>query len=283
MSRAQYWVFTLNNYTEEEVIYYSNLVSKDEVAYVSFGREVGKEGTPHLQGHLELTKRLRFHQMKALLGPRAHFEVRQKSFERAQAYCEKDGDVSTFGERVSSGQGKRNDLSELAREIREGSAKRDLAVTYGKEFIKYRRGIDQYFDLFTRREFEIFHGPWKWNVELNSNFSFILWGAAGLGKTEYAKYLLPKALFVSHLDDLGLLNDDCEGIIFDDMSFNHLPRTSQIHLVDMDNDRSIHIRYKVALIPAHTIKVFLTNEIDGFIFDLRDEAIKRRVKVIKLN
>lgn len=170
----------------------------------------------------------------------------------------------------------------MAEQIREGGRKRELAVTFGKEFIKYRKGIDQYYDLFAVKRFEIFHGPFRWAHTISLDRATIFHGAAGIGKTEYAKYLLPNALFVSHLDDLGGFNEDYEGIIFDDMSFVHLPRTSQIHLVDMENDRSIHIRYKTAMIPAHTPKIFLTNEAHGMIFDLADAAIRRRVEVYHL-
>jgi len=72
-----------------------------------------------------------------------------------------------------------------------------------------------------------------------------------------------------------------EGIIFDDMNFNHIHREGQIQLVDNDIMRSIHCRYSVARIPAHTKKVFTTNVVEGGIFMLEDGAIKRRVKVLK--
>lgn len=283
MARASYWVWTLNNYTDEEVNLLSNLVeSHDDVAFLSFGREVGENGTPHLQGHLELHRRLRLNQVKSILGQRAHLEVRRGTFEEAQEYCQKDGDFETFGERVSKGPGKRTDLDRLAEAIRDGGSKRELAVTFGKEFIKYRKGIDQYYDLFACRRFQIFHGPFRWAHNISTDVSTIFWGNAGIGKTEYAKYLLPNALFVSHLDDLGGFNDQYDGIIFDDMCFTHLPRSSQIHLVDMENERSIHIRYKTATIPAHSKKIFLTNVNLGFIFDLADPAIARRVIVFHL-
>lgn len=283
MSRAKFWVFTLNNYTEEEVTFINNLVTNvPEVTYVSYGREVGESGTPHLQGHLELNKRLRFQQLKNLLFARIHLEVRKGTFEQAQEYVEKDGEVSTFGERTSKGSGARTDLDQLAEDIRSGGSKRELAETYGKEFIKYARGIDNYFQMFSTKRFEIFHGPFKWSHNFLFDRSVILWGNAGIGKTEYAKYLLPNALFVSHMDDLGTFNEDYDGIIFDDMSFVHLPRTSQIHILDIENDRSIHIRYKTAFIPRHTKKIFLTNEINGVIFDMNDQAILRRLEVHKL-
>jgi hypothetical protein len=283
--QAKYWVFTVNNPTDNDKLLLDNAVESQEfIAYVRYTLEVGDSGTPHFQGHLECSRKVRRNQLLSVL-PRAWMAVRKGSFEQAEEYCTKDDDGTnswSFGERVSKGQGKRSDLDSLALEIRNGGEKRELAETFGKEFIKYSKGIDGYFDLFSVKRFPVMHGPFPWNPELDWGKSQILWGEAGIGKTEYAKHLLPNALFASHLDDLGGYNCDYDGIIFDDMKFLHLPRTAQIHLVDIDNDRSVHIRYKVARIPAHTKKIFLTNETDGYIFDIHDAAIRRRVNVIKL-
>lgn len=123
------------------------------------------------------------------------------------------------------------------------------------------------------------HSSFPWNLEL-SDSSMIIWGDAGIGKTEYAKFLLGESLMVSHIDDLANFNPEFHnGIIFDDMDFKHFPRTSQIHLLDWDNDRSIHIRYQTAFIPKNTKKIFTTNEFNGSIFNLEDGAIRRRVRI----
>jgi len=56
-----YWnyTFTLNNYTQLEVVFIENLVESnpDDVGYICFGFEEGENGTPHLQGYLELKKK----------------------------------------------------------------------------------------------------------------------------------------------------------------------------------------------------------------------------------
>lgn len=283
-SGARYWCFTLNNYSPEDECLLANLCSSNpDFAYVGYGREQAQSGTRHLQGFFELRKRVRCSVLKAHLGARFHLEVRKGSFEQNVEYCSKEGDFQSWGERVSVGQGKRSDLDAVARDLRSGSRILDVASEHPSAFIRYSRGIREYARLFQRRTFESFNGPFYWNVVLADSASTILWGAAGIGKTEYAKYLLPNALFVTHLDDLTLLVDgDYDGIIFDDMCFTHLPRTSQIHLLDCDNDRSIHVRYATALIRARTKKVFLTNVVDGFIFDLLDPAIARRANVVHL-
>lgn len=69
-----------------------------------------------------------------------------------------------------------------------------------------------------------------------------------------------------------------KSIIFDDVDFNHYPRTAQIHLCDFDNARDIHVRYGTAHIPAGIAKVFTCNE-----WPLSsDPAVMRRVKRINV-
>jgi len=106
--------------------------------------------------------------------------------------------------------------------------------------------------------------------------SLVLHGPAGCGKTNWAKIHCKKpALFVTHLDRLKDFDPTYhQSIIFDDLSFSHLPRTSQIHLVDRENPRDIHIRYKIINIPARVQKIFTCNEIP---FTRHDEAINRRI------
>lgn len=111
--------------------------------------------------------------------------------------------------------------------------------------------------------------------------SLVIYGESGCGKSNWAKWHMPlPSLFVSHLDVLREFNPSQHvSIIFDDMSFTHMPRESQIHLVDVFDPRAIHCRYRVANIPAGVPKVFTANK---RIF-LDDPAINRRIHVVKVN
>jgi len=124
-----------------------------------------------------------------------------------------------------------------------------------------------------------YFGPWRWPM-LENIQSVVLIGPSNIGKTQYAKAHFNNPLFVSHKDRLRDFEPGThDGIIFDDMDFNHYPRTAQIHLTDWDEDRDLDARYMCAKIPANTRKIFTCNTM---CVDNRDEAIARRITVINL-
>lgn len=114
------------------------------------------------------------------------------------------------------------------------------------------------------------------NLQLPSNMtSTVLVGPSGCGKTTWAMLQAPKpALLVTHLDQLHARSDDIQSIIFDDMAFSHMPRESQIHLVDRYVTRAIHCRYKPAIVPAGIVKIFTANK---YPFTDNEPAIARRL------
>lgn len=111
------WCFTLNNYTEAEVC-----VIKDyDFKYLIFGKEIGKKGTPHLQGYFELKVKMRLGGVKTVPGmARAHLEPAGGSSHENDDYCEKDGDYFTKGVRGVASQGARNDLKHMKAAFQEG-------------------------------------------------------------------------------------------------------------------------------------------------------------------
>lgn len=95
--RARSFCFTLNNYTIEDI----NAIYEWECKYCVVGKEVGENGTPHLQGYVVFDNARSLEQLKKL-APRAHWEIARGTFEQNFEYCTKDGDWREKGERPLS-------------------------------------------------------------------------------------------------------------------------------------------------------------------------------------
>lgn len=87
MSGAKNWVFTLNNYSQTDEIKLDTMFDHGHFQYLCYGREIGESETPHLQGFVQLKKKLRMAQVKALIGGRAHLEVARGHPRFASDYC----------------------------------------------------------------------------------------------------------------------------------------------------------------------------------------------------
>ena len=86
------WCFTINNWTDEDKTQLLAL----PYTYLLFGEEVGAEGTPHLQGYVQLKTRVRLGSLSKLL-PRASLRNALGSAEQNDAYCKKDGTYTELG------------------------------------------------------------------------------------------------------------------------------------------------------------------------------------------
>lgn len=168
--RSQYFCYTLNNYTEDELERLRDLGPNDGVLYHVHGREISPSGTPHLQGYIEFNKRLRLNQAKRLLGDRIHLESRRGTPSEARNYCIKDGDYWEKGDISTVSQGTRTDLQGAADAVLSGKRTREVAKEFPTTFIKYSRGL-----LALRRQCQESR-TWKPDVR-------VYWGAPGTGKT----------------------------------------------------------------------------------------------------
>ena len=87
--RAARWVFTINNYTSDDL---AKCMAVNEPYFIVFGREVGAQGTPHIQGYIERNDevRMRRSQLERLLGGRAYLSPARGDTVQATGYCVKD-------------------------------------------------------------------------------------------------------------------------------------------------------------------------------------------------
>lgn len=91
MNPAKRWCFTLNNYSEEE---YENIkkICGSGGSYI-IGKEVGEQGTPHLQGYFESNTKIRAIQHFNMNN--IHFEVAKGNRDDNIKYCSKEGKYET--------------------------------------------------------------------------------------------------------------------------------------------------------------------------------------------
>lgn len=197
MKVARNFTFTINNYDEAELVSLRASLSKEEVRYAIFGYEVGKSGTPHLQGYLSLKKPLSPQGAKRdYLVATAHIEVAKASEHKNREYCSKDGKIEEFGR--TSQQGRRTDLTDFQEAVKSGilDPKR-LREEFPDVCAKYPRFVADYIrDQIPDPEIPA-HALSDWQQELNQKLIhepddrkviFVVDKVGNKGKSWFAKY-----------------------------------------------------------------------------------------------
>lgn len=106
---AKHYVFTLNNWTADELDHIAQFVDLLGATYCIVGRERGENDTPHLQGFISFDRRRTFAFVRDAFRGRAHVEVKRGTVSQAIAYCKKDGDYDEWGNPPDE-QGHRSDI-----------------------------------------------------------------------------------------------------------------------------------------------------------------------------
>ena len=167
-NRTRNYCYTLNNYTNEEY----DTILKLKCKYNIIGKEVGENGTPHLQGFIIFNNAKNFNATKKLFGERAHIEASKGTPYSNFRYCSKDGNYVETGDRPEKvGQGKRTDLKEIKDSVSSGSTIKKLLdddMIVNHQQLKYAESLEKYYE--GRR-------TWKPIVEW-------YWGSTGTGKTK---------------------------------------------------------------------------------------------------
>lgn len=170
MSKFRNWVFTINNWVDEDCLRLGKVVCK----YLIGGFEVGEKGTPHIQGYVEFENPICLNGVKKRICPKGHFESRKGSAEQAIKYCKKDGNWFEVGDFEAKTPGKRSDLERVAELVKNGKSIAEIAEECSEAYIKYSRGIEKMKLIVDR--------PPKWrDVKVS-----VYIGDSGTGKTRKA-------------------------------------------------------------------------------------------------
>jgi len=205
------WCFTLNNWTETDIHFLANVTN---VSYLVYGKEVGENGTPHLQGYVELSAKTRFSTMKHKWGDKYHFEMRRGTQLQASLYCMKDQDYKERG--MPRKQGERVDLDVTRR----------LATEYGMRAVTLTANLQQI--KVAEKFLEYNEEPRAWETEI-----IWLYGASGAGKSRLARELCGDDLYTKNTNNKWFSGYDAhEYVILDDFRDSWMPLTDLLSLCD---------------------------------------------------
>lgn len=259
--------------------------SKASCKYVLVAREKHEDGAYHLHACVEF-RTIQRHGVAWLDFQGKHPNKQDpRKWEACKQYCKKDGEfIETEAEAEVSMDVDGIDLSQVCQGFDEEEAwmshcvNSKIGYQYATWFWNRIHG-DMSTILGDEHEGKICDA--LKNFDYGFTKTLVLKGASGTGKTTWAKINAPKpALFVTHVDELKSFRTGYhKSIIFDDVDFNHYPRTSQIAIVDYENPRQIHCRHAVARIPAGIAKIFTCNVEP---INVLDEAIRRRIRVVNI-
>lgn len=93
ISPARHWCLTWNNYPDNWLETFRKFQSSKIQKYV-LGREIGKEGTPHIQGYICFVKKCR---PKEVITTNEIHWAKTRNIRDSIIYCAKDGDYEIFG------------------------------------------------------------------------------------------------------------------------------------------------------------------------------------------
>ncbi|UOK21050.1 replication associated protein [Chifec virus UA13_72] len=274
------------------------------VKFICCGLECTTEDRLHWQGYIEFVNAVTFKGAKgALQSLSVHLEPRRGSKMQAIAYCKKQDSAIQHedgsGDKVYFEWGdaddnsrdavfdralNKNTLSEALSEIESG-APRDYCLWRDK----LRANLLHHFNRKNRnpREPKAYAINFRHEV-FQSRKSLVLLGESGCGKTTFALDHFRFPLLVRHMDDLKQLDEQTDGIVFDDLSLALYSKQHIIHFMDMELPSTVNVKHSVVTIPQDMPRIFtcnmkFTDWIDSTRFNQWElNAVKRRCKVLTI-
>lgn len=238
---AKSWVFTVNNWTQNQLDALEELGKSDDVSYLVAGKETGESGTPHLQGCITLRKAKRRTGMSVLI-PHAWLAP-ARALIKARAYCMKEDDAPLICD--NRAQGTRTDLTNAVEVMKEGGL-RVLIEDAPEIYIKYHAGLEK-----LAAHLQVPRDP--------NNPPEVIWiyGTTGTGKSRYV-HEEEKDLWTSmgsHKWWEGYLGQ--EAILIDDMRCNYAPFNELLKIIDRYPYRA---ERKGSSVQVNSQRIYITSQ-----------------------
>lgn len=224
---AKNWCFTINNPSDESIQRTTESLQRShedgDVLYAVFQLEAGAQGTPHLQGYVQLARKSRMQTVKRYLSSEAaHLEIARGNPQQNEEYCSKDPrlrDTVRIGQ-LQPGAGHRSDLDAVTQLIINGTLTRELIRAHPSLYVRNYRGLHQ-LDAIV-------------NPPPDRPENIILWiyGASGSGKSRLARALGGPDAYYRPLDKWwdGYLGDRI--VVLDDFRPGQIPFDDLLRVLD---------------------------------------------------
>lgn len=181
--KSREWCFTINNFTEDD----KRQTDEIECRYICYAPEVGKNGTPHLQGYVVFHNQRYMKAVSKLLS-RAYLTPARGSGKENKQYIQGpytkgskhkplNNEFKERGELPE--QGKRNDLQAFHEDIKAGKRGRDLSVDHLATRAKYPQ-LEK--TLVAEEDYET---AIQWFESGKCPEVHVRWGEPGTGKSKF--------------------------------------------------------------------------------------------------
>lgn len=224
---AKNWCFTINNPTDESIQRTTESLQRShedgDVLYAVFQLEAGAQGTPHLQGYVQLGRKCRMQTVKRFLSSEAaHLEIARGNPQQNEEYCSKDPrlrDTVRIGQ-LQPGAGHRSDLDAITQQIAAGTLTRELIRANPSLYVRNFRGLHQLDS--------VLNPP----PDRPENVIVWLYGRSGCGKSRLARALGGPDAYYRPLANWwdGYLGD--RTVVLDDFEADQIPFKELLRVTD---------------------------------------------------
>lgn len=142
MSYCKNWVFTLNNYNQQQEETLKKLQQEGYIKYIIYGHEIAPTtGTPHLQGYIQLEKKSRLKTIKNKLQMETiYLEPAKGTIKDNQQYTTKDNNYIELGQPTIERQ--RTDINNFYEQIINCKNWEEvLKLNQTKQYYKYAKEV----------------------------------------------------------------------------------------------------------------------------------------------
>lgn len=233
-----------------------------------------------------------------LRGVHGHYKAvdkKRNSLSNVVKYVQKDGDFETWKDtsditKMEEAPGNVAKLVEHLRGMRTPAEQKNAIQSFstaaralymlnkGKIDKAIQINIGNTYNNYKECQFNLPKEYLQWKKEMHSK-SLLLLGASNTGKTSLAVAAFMNPLIVSDLNSLKDLNDEHDGIVFDDVIFRKLEREQKIHLLDLEQRRSFNVKFGTAAIERRVPRIFTSNLAENeFLGFIEAEEIPQELK-----